>query len=105
MRLITISEATNSSGRSGLMKRLPTLRECISSRKDSENPSWPRNSTSHSITAPISVPAPTASRPELPPAAAVWPTKRWMKPQVTSCTVGQYMRSASRGQDPRKRYE
>ena len=51
--LMTIIAATNSIGRSGLIIRLPRLRAHISSRNETENPSWPRNRMSHSSTAPM----------------------------------------------------
>ena len=57
-----IKAMTNSSGRSGLIKRLPTLRDHISSRNEAEKPSCPRNSMSHSSMAPISVPAAMVGR-------------------------------------------
>ena len=62
--LITISAATNSIGRSGLNIRLARLRDHISSRNDTEKPSWPRNRMSHSSTAPMNMPAARAKKPE-----------------------------------------
>ena len=61
------------------------LREYISSRNDIEKPSWLRNRMSHSITAPISVPAATMGALAEPDRD----TNVWMKPQVIICTVGQ----------------
>ncbi len=40
------------------------LRAYISSRNEIEKPSWPRNSMSHSITAPMKVPPACATNPE-----------------------------------------
>ena len=60
--LMIISAITNSTGRSGLIIRLPMLREYISSRNEIEKPSWPRNSMSHRITAPTKVPAACAKK-------------------------------------------
>ena len=64
MMLMIINAATYSVGRSGLIIRLPMLREYISSRNEIEKPSWPRNRMSHSITAPMKVPAACAKKPE-----------------------------------------
>ena len=60
--LIVISARTNSIGLSGLISRLPMLRDHISSRNDMEKPSWARNSVSHRSSEPISVPPATAMR-------------------------------------------
>jgi len=60
--LITMSADTNSSGRNGLIIRLPMLRAHISSRKDTEKPSWPRNRMSQSNTAPMKVPPALAKK-------------------------------------------
>ena len=57
MRLTIISAATNSAGRRGLIIRWPRLRDHISSRNATENPSWPRTRMSHSSTAPMNSPA------------------------------------------------
>ena len=70
IRLIAISAATNSIGRSGLMRRLAMLRDHISSMNETEKPSWQRNSVSHSSSAPISVPPATAIAPPTPDAPA-----------------------------------
>ncbi len=51
MMLMIISAETNSIGRNGLIIRLLRLRDHISSRKDTEKPSWPRNKMSHISTA------------------------------------------------------
>ena len=63
--LITINAAMNSNGRSGLIIRLPILRDHISSRNEIEKPSWPRNRMSHSSTAPMKVPPARAKKPAL----------------------------------------
>ncbi len=63
--LITISAVMNSIGRSGLIIRLPILRDHISSRNEIEKPSWPRNRMSHSSTAPMNVPPARAKKPAL----------------------------------------
>ncbi len=55
-RLMIISATTNSAGRSGDIIRLPRLCAYISSRKEIEKPSWPRNRMSHSSTAPMNMP-------------------------------------------------
>ncbi len=52
MMLMIIRAATNSVARNGEISRLPRLRAYISSRNDTEKPSWPRNRMSHSSTAP-----------------------------------------------------
>ena len=52
-----INPIANSTGRSGLTNRLARLRDHISSSRDNVMPNWPRTSTSHSRTAPISTPA------------------------------------------------
>jgi len=72
IRLMVISAATNSIGRSGLMNRLAMLRDHISSMNETEKPSWQRNSVSHSSSEPISVPPATAIAPPMPDAPA-WP--------------------------------
>ena len=64
MRLMIISADTNSIGRNGLIIRLPRLRDHISSRKDTEKPSWPRNSMSHISTAAMKTPLARAKNPE-----------------------------------------
>ena len=64
MRLMIIRAETNSSGRKGLIIRLPRLRDHISSRKDMEKPSWPRNSMSHISTAAMKTPLARAKNPE-----------------------------------------
>ena len=64
MMLITINAHTNSIGRSGLIMILARLRDHISSRNDTEKPSWPRNRMSHIITAPMNMPAARAKKPE-----------------------------------------
>jgi hypothetical protein len=61
--LMIISAQMNSTGRSGLIIRLPMLRAHISSRNEIENPSWPRNRMSHSSTAPMKVPPALAKKP------------------------------------------
>ena len=61
--LITISALMNSNGRSGLIIRLPMLRDHISSMNETEKPSWPRNRMSHSNTAPMKVPPARAKKP------------------------------------------
>ncbi len=61
--LMIISAQMNSTGRSGLIIRLPMLRAHISSRNEIEKPSWPRNRMSHSITAPMKVPPALAKKP------------------------------------------
>ena len=58
-----ISAATNSTGRSGDIIRLPRLRDHISSRNEIEKPSWPRNRMSHSSTAPMKMPPARAKKP------------------------------------------
>ena len=64
-RLEQLNEVgVDSAGRSGLIIRLPRLRAYISSRNEIEKPSWPRNRMSHSITAPMKVPAACAKKPE-----------------------------------------
>jgi hypothetical protein len=60
-----IRAAMNSTGRSGLIIRLPMLRAHISSRKEMEKPSWPRNRMSHSSTAPMKVAPARAKKPAL----------------------------------------
>ena len=60
--LMTMSAIMNSNGRSGLIIRLPMLRDHISSRNDMEKPSCPRNRMSQSNTAPISVPPARAKK-------------------------------------------
>ena len=55
--LMIISEAMNSTGRSGDIIRLPRLCDHISSRNEIEKPSWPRNRMSHNSTAPMNTPA------------------------------------------------
>ena len=63
MMLMIISALMNSAGLSGEIRRFERLREYISSRNEIENPSWPRNRMSHSITAPMNVcPARAGSR-------------------------------------------
>ena len=62
MTLMIISATTNSIGRSGLIIRLPMLREYISSRNEIEKPSCPRNRMSHRITAAMKVPAACAKK-------------------------------------------
>ena len=62
--LMIISAATNSIGRSGVIIRLPRLRDHISSRNEIEKPSWPRNRMSHIITAPMNMPPARAKKPE-----------------------------------------
>ena len=57
IRLITISDTTNSDGLSGLIRRLPRLRDHISSRKAKANPCCDRRSTSHNSSAPMNTPA------------------------------------------------
>ena len=61
--LMIIRAATNSIGRSGLIIRLPRLRAHISSRNDTEKPSWPRNRMSHISTAPMNMPPARAKKP------------------------------------------
>jgi hypothetical protein len=61
--LNAICAEMNSGSVSGLTNRLPRLRAYISSMNVSEVPSWPRNSTSHSSTAPMKKPG--ASRRKL----------------------------------------
>ena len=61
--LITISAMMNSNGRSGLIIRLPILRDHISSMNEIEKPSWPRNRMSQSNTAPMNVPPARAKKP------------------------------------------
>ncbi len=57
MTLIAISATRNSPGRSGLMKRLATFRDHISSRKETDRPCWPRmQDVPEEDRAPISVP-------------------------------------------------
>ena len=60
-----ISAAMNSTGRSGDIIRLARLCEYISSRKEMEKPSWPRNRMSHSSTAPMNTPPARANMLEL----------------------------------------
>ena len=80
---MVISEATSSHGLSGLTNRWPRLRDHISSRKQIENPIWPRNSTSHSSTPAISTPAASASQFE-------WLVKNWLiSPHRIIWMVGQ----------------
>jgi hypothetical protein len=83
MTLWIISAATNSAGRNGLIIRLPRLRAYISSRNEIENPSWPRNRMSHSITAPMKVPAAFMKKPEF------CETYCCRKPHISICTAGQ----------------
>ena len=83
MTLWIISAATNSAGRSGLIIRLPRLRAYISSRNEIEKPSWPRNRMSHSITAPMKVPAACMKKPEF------CETYCCRKPHISICTAGQ----------------
>ena len=64
MRLMIINAQTNSIGRSGLIIRLLRLRDHISSRNETEKPSWPRNSTSHISTAAMKTPLARAKNPE-----------------------------------------
>ena len=64
IRLMIISAQTNSIGRSGLIMRLLRLRDHISSRNDTEKPSWPRNKTSHMSTAAMKTPLARAKKPE-----------------------------------------
>ena len=64
MRLIAISAIRNSPGLSGLMNRLAMLRDHISSRKETERPSWPRMRMSQRRIAPISVPLARAMKPD-----------------------------------------
>ena len=59
--LISIKEAANSVGRSGLIIRLAMFRDQTSSINEIEKPSWPRNNTSQSMTAPTKVPEIIAS--------------------------------------------
>ncbi len=99
IRLITISESRNSIGFSGLIMRLPRLRAHISSRKEMEKPSWPRNRMSQRMTAPISVPPARAKK------LAFCAMYIWRKPQVMICSAGQYSSSSSRGQDDIRRYQ
>ena len=61
---MTIKAATNSIGRNGLIIRLPRLRDHISSRKETEKPSWPRNNMSHISTAAMKTPLARAKNPE-----------------------------------------
>ena len=63
-RLMIIKAQTNSIGRSGLIIRLLRLRDHISSRNETEKPSWPRNSTSHISTVVIKTPLARAKNPE-----------------------------------------
>jgi hypothetical protein len=65
MRLTAISAAMNSAGRSGLIMRWPRLRDQISSRNATENPSWLLTRTSHSNTAPMKRPAALAAKLEV----------------------------------------
>jgi len=58
-----ISATTNSTGRSGDIMMLPRLRAYISSRKEIEKPSWPRNRISHSSTEPMNTPLARAKKP------------------------------------------
>ena len=99
MRLITISATTNSIGRSGLIIRLPMLRDHISSRNEIEKPSWPRNRMSHSITAPISVPPARGEE------AGVLRDVGLQEAPGDHLHGGQYIRSSSRGQDDISRYQ
>ena len=62
--LMIISAETNSIGRSGLIIRLPRLRAHISSRNETEKPSWPRNRMSHISTAAMKMPPARAKKPE-----------------------------------------
>src|ERR1700683_2817199 len=64
--LITISAVMNSNGRNGLIIRLPRLRDHISSRNDTEKPSWPRNRMSHISTAPMNMTPARAQTPDRP---------------------------------------
>ena len=62
--LMIIKAQTNSIGRNGLIIRLLRLRDHISSRNETEKPSWPRNSTSHISTAAMKTPLARAKNPE-----------------------------------------
>ena len=57
-----ISAATSSVGRSGLIIRWPRLRDQISSRNATANPSWLRTRMSHSSTPPMNSPAALAAK-------------------------------------------
>ncbi len=96
---MVISATTHSPGRRGLTNRWPRLRDHISSRNDTDTPSWPRNSTSQSSTAAISTPAACATQVLL--VAMNW----LMKPHMIIWTVGQYASSRMRGHEPRSRYQ
>jgi hypothetical protein len=61
---MAISDSTCSMGRKGLTKRLARLRDHISSMKERVKPSWPRNSTSQSMTAESSTPKARATQVE-----------------------------------------
>ena len=63
MTLMIISAITNSTGFNGLIIRLARLRDHISSRKETEKPSWPRNRMSHNRTAPRKMPPARAKKP------------------------------------------
>ena len=83
IKLMIISEITISYGRSGLTNRLARLRDQTSSRKETETPSWPRNNTSHKITAASSTPKACATQVELV-------MRNWlMNPHRIICRVGQ----------------
>ena len=83
MMLQALSAAISSVGRSGLVSRLPRLRDHISSMKVVEKPIFERNRMSQSSTEPISTPAAMASGPLL--------SARYFcrKPQVSICRNGQ----------------
>ena len=61
--LMVISAQTNSIGRSGLIIRFDRLRDHISSRNETEKPSWPRNRMSHISTALMNMPPARAKKP------------------------------------------